>query len=120
MVVNDEWLNSYSMSMANFMARGLSDHNPSAVNMGIVQEKIRKPFQFFHYMLSDPRFNDIVKEAWSSQVSGNPWYILTSKLKIVKARLRRLNANNGNLHAAVVEARNKLINFQNSLPPPTF
>lgn len=115
-IVNGEWLQNFPMSMANFMARGLSDHSPAAVTIGLKHTCIKKPFQLFHYMLADPKFLTIVKEAWSRPVLGDPWYIVTMKLKWVKEGLKKLNKDSGNVHVAVIEARQALITFQDALP----
>ncbi|KAK1353543.1 hypothetical protein POM88_051908 [Heracleum sosnowskyi] len=60
-----------------------------------------KPFQLFHYMMEHELFMPSVQEAWEIQVSGNPCYILTTKLKNVKRALENLNSSVGNLHLLV-------------------
>lgn len=115
-IVNDCWLDNFQMSLANFLPRGLSDHSPSAVCLGVPMTSIKRPFQLFHHLLDHNLFLSEVKAAWGSHVSGDPWFILTSKLKRVKAAMIRLKRQKGNLHAAVINCRQALLNFQASLP----
>lgn len=63
-----------------------------------------------------PGFLDLFAEVWNVDISGDPWYVLTSKLKKEKAALKSFNSNNGNLHNAVATARNVLLDFQLSFP----
>ncbi|XP_074360335.1 uncharacterized protein LOC141700489 [Apium graveolens] len=115
-LVNNFWLSYYSMSLAHFRPRGLSDHNPAFIDMGVSYSAPKKPFQLFLHFLEHPGFLELVKEAWSSNIVGDPWFRVTSKLKLVKAAVKDLNRNVGNLHELVIEARVKLLRFQASLP----
>lgn len=57
-----------------------------------------------------------MSKAWDVEVSGNPWYVVTTKLKKVKVAMRNLNRVSGNLTVQVNEARNALNNYQGSMP----
>lgn len=50
------------------------------------------------------------------EVEGDPWFILTSKLKRVKSALKNSNIVKGNLHDLVENPRNNLKSFQNMSP----
>lgn len=67
-------------------------------------------------MLEAPEILDVVKEAWREEVIGDPWYVLTIKLKKVKESMRRLNTSKSNLHFAVEDDRNALLDFQLAMP----
>lgn len=103
-LVNEDWLNNFSSSRVQFLPRGLSDHCPALVYTGSFTEKIFKPFQFFQHIIAAPNFYNIVREVWNCDVTGNPWFILTSKLKHVKASLKTVNINLGDVHDKVKEA----------------
>lgn len=115
-LVNSVWLSTFEGSTANFSHRGLSDHSPAVINMGLEVTARKKPFQIFKYLFEHPDFFDIVKREWSSCVSGDHWFILTSKLKKVKHALKNLNSSVGNLCGLVIEKRNALESFQHSMP----
>lgn len=115
-VVNSSWLSAFNLAHAHFGEKGLSDHCPVNIFMGIPREKIHRPFQFFQHLISAPGFMEAVNNARVCDFTGDPWYVLTSKLKRVKEALRNLNTAQGNLHNAVDIARTALLNFQASMP----
>lgn len=115
--VNESWLHQFDLSIAEFLPHGLSDHNPAVVRMGVAINRIKKPFQLFAHLLENDNFIPCVQHAWATQVSGDPWFQLTTKLQRVKSALKALNRNMGNLHSLVESARSDLLNFQNLLPP---
>ncbi|KAK1402442.1 hypothetical protein POM88_002047 [Heracleum sosnowskyi] len=117
-LVNGELLNTFPMSYAFYMPRLLSDHSPGTVTLGVDWLKIGKPFQFYHHLVQHPDFLSIVRDTWSVVVYGDPWYILSTKLKHLKKELKKLNVSNGNLKAKVEEAGQNLVNFQSSMPSP--
>ncbi|XP_074327763.1 uncharacterized protein LOC141665679 [Apium graveolens] len=83
-IVNGDWLVKYSMSKALVLPRGLSDHCPITVSIGLASTRLRKPFQFFLHLVDDPNFLQVVQEAWLEEVTGDPWFILTMKIKKVR------------------------------------
>lgn len=115
-LVNESWLSEFRLSRAHFPARGLSDHSPAFVFLGINGERIMKPFQVFQHLIEHPKFKDTVEAAWNIDISGDPWFVLTSKLKNVKLALKTLNREHGNLHDQMIIARNAFLDFQESLP----
>lgn len=115
-LINHHWHKFFPLSLANFLPRGISDHNPAATSLGIQIEHKPKPFQFYHFMLDHPDFLDVVQNAWGEPVYGDPWFVVTTKLKKVKTALKTLNARFGNVHSAVDNSRNALFNFQSTLP----
>lgn len=116
-LVNEYWLENFDMSRAVFLPRGLSDHNPAAVTLGLHSDKIPKPFQVFNHLLELPDFIGVVKHAWEDNIEGDAWMVLTSKLKRVKMGLKELNTRNGNLNLKVEMARQNLLCFQSSMSP---
>lgn len=115
-LVNTAWVSCFPSSTAQFLSRGLSDHCPAFVHLGIAVKNLAKPFQVFQHILEHPEFISTVNNAWSANVEGDPWFILTSKLKQVKSCLKALNRSNGNLHEGVCQARNALMLFQENMP----
>lgn len=115
-MVNDYWLQYFDSSTANFLPRGLSDHNPSAVSLGLSRPRLHKPFQVFQHLIDHPEFLDVVKAAWDNNILGSPWFILTSKLRLVKSGLKRLNILHGDLNDRVRIARDELLSFQQNMP----
>lgn len=61
---------------------------------------------------------DVISEAWDQHVSGNPWYVLTIKMKKAKSALIKLNQNLDRLGYEVLLVKNDLLQFQSSLSTP--
>lgn len=104
------------MSLASFLPRGVSDHNPAAVSTGLTYASTRNPFQFFNHLIDHKDFMPTVASIWSTYFEGDAWFVLTSKLKRLKQALKTLNRNCGNLHTRVIDSRKALSNFQDALP----
>lgn len=115
-MVNVSWLSKFALSQAKILTRGISDHCPVAVSLGRDTERTRKPFHFFNHLISVPGFLEEVKKAWQVDIVGNPWFVLTSKLKHVKVAMRQLNRTTGHLSSCVIDARHTLDTFQAALP----
>lgn len=114
-LVNEHWLNHFDLSKAVFLPRGLSDHCPAAVSLGCARDRIFKPFQVFAHLLHHPDFLQVVNEAWEPSVLGDPWFVLTSKLKRVKDGMKCLNRNHGNLTSKVDNSRTALLEWQSTM-----
>lgn len=89
-LVNANWIEKFDHSLATFLPRGLSDHCPATVQLGLPTERIFKPFQIFHHLLEDDDFVPLVEAAWQATVTGNPCFVLSAKLKAVKQGLELL------------------------------
>lgn len=117
-MVNNSWLLNYDLSTANFLTRGFSDHCPAVIDLGVARTHNPKPFKCFDYLCDHPLFMSTVSSCWTTEVTGDPWYILTSKLKLVKAALKSLNHSIGDLHSRVNLNREVLASFQQNLQHP--
>lgn len=115
-LVNESWLVQFPASHCNFLPRGLSDHSPVLITEGFPAETVKKPFQVFKHIIDHAEFLSSVSEAWSCSVQGNPWFVLTTKLKRVKDKLKLLNKKCGNLRDAVNLARSALLAYQSNSP----
>lgn len=115
-LVNDIWLQNLNYSHAQFGEKGLSDHCPVFVSLGISRIKIQKPFQLFQHLIQAPNFLEVVSSAWNDDIHGDPWFVLTSKLKKVKLAMKMLNVNSGNLQNLVETTRSVLLSFQAAMP----
>lgn len=117
-VVNGEWLRLFPLSFVHFMPRLLSDHSAAFTTLGVDWKRVGKPFQVFHHLLHHPDFLEVVKRAWDPVVMGDPWFVLSTKLKKVKSNLKALNTTNGNLRTNVDVARKALCDFQMLMNKP--
>lgn len=114
-LVNDSWLQTFTLSTVHFMSKGLSDHCPAGVSLGLSREKIFKPFQVFQHLIDNENFLPTVAAVWEAQVLGDPWFVLTMKLRAVKQGLKTMNLTYGNLHDSVRLATQQLKNLQDNM-----
>lgn len=112
---NSNQFNHMTNASITVGSRGLSDHAPLILHTGIALPRLRKPFQFFNYMLNLDGFTDLIASTWQNQVSGNPLFILAEKLRHVKKALVTLNINQGNLTPNVQKIRQDLHAIQQAI-----
>lgn len=118
-MINPGWMHLFDSSSATFLNRGISDHSPAVTELGLAKCFLPKPFKFFNFLCGHNLFLPTVAKCWSTNIHGNPWFILTSKLKLVKQALKTLNSDVGNVHSRVAQTRAALDGFQQLLSNST-
>ena len=114
-MVNADWLTKFGLSSSFFPNRGFSDHSPATTDLGLSRNCPPKPFKCFDFLCEHPDFLTVVAQCWETSIVGDPWFVLTSKLKLVKHALKQLNRRVGNVHSNVSSNRAALCLHQNSL-----
>lgn len=112
---NPDWISSQSNVDTLFTLWGLSDHSASILN---IQDRSRgkpKAFQFYNYWINHPEFLNVVKEYWSTEIKGNPIYILSQKLTQVKKKLVSLHLNEGSIITQIKDTRDRLCQAQQKI-----
>lgn len=109
------WMLTQQNADAEFTHWGLSDHCASILHLKNRIRSCKKQFQFYNYWIEHPNFMQMVREAWSANISGNPMYILAQKLKLVKNKLVTLQKNEGPIQVQVQDARTKLCSIQEEI-----
>ncbi|GJV40598.1 zinc knuckle CX2CX4HX4C containing protein [Tanacetum coccineum] len=110
----------FAGSHAIFKPYRMSDHAPSVLCIPIVTKPKPKPFKFYNLITSYENFRRVVKDGWSTQISGFHMYRVTKKLKLLKKPLRKLLYDKGNLHNNVNQLRNDLDQVQTRLDADPF
>ncbi|XP_074328140.1 uncharacterized protein LOC141666056 [Apium graveolens] len=103
MLGNSHWFLKFTEGNVYVKNRGIMDHNPLFYEDPLHLQKIRKPFQFFNFMLHLPGFLDVVRQASTPDCHGEPMTILIKKLQVTKKALRVFNKAQGNVHSNVHE-----------------
>ncbi|KAL8110069.1 hypothetical protein AgCh_025974 [Apium graveolens] len=112
---NHSWLSTQQHVDCLFTPWGLSDHSAAILNIPDQRKSKPKPFMFFNYWLENPEFLPCVKAAWDNIISGNPFYIFSQKLNLVKRNLLRLNKAQGFTNILIKETREALCATQASI-----
>ncbi|XP_074266211.1 uncharacterized protein LOC141588682 [Silene latifolia] len=88
---NEEWLNVFLGSYANFLLEGLFDHCPCLINLEETIHNRKMPFKYFNMWASAPYFLETVQNSWGPEVRGNAMFTVVTKLKRLKKDLKALN-----------------------------
>ncbi|XP_056163671.1 uncharacterized protein LOC130137005 [Syzygium oleosum] len=89
-LINDLWNQLFSFSEATFLAPGISDHSPMVIKI-FPPLSSNKPFKFFNFWATHPKFLDLVTQVWDTHIVGTPMYMICCKLRVLKAKLKHLN-----------------------------
>ncbi|GJY84625.1 hypothetical protein Tco_0498651 [Tanacetum coccineum] len=114
-LANLEFQDCFVGAHAIFKPYRISDHSPSVLSIPSLVKVKPKPFKFFNVSILDKRFKDVVREGWSSHVSGFDMFRVVKKLKGLKKPIRKLMYDKGNLHANVIRLRENLDKLQTDL-----
>ncbi|GKC55430.1 hypothetical protein Tco_1078175, partial [Tanacetum coccineum] len=114
-LANLEFQDCFVGAHAIFNPYRISDHSPSVLSIPSLVKVKPKPFKFFNVSILDKRFKDVVREGWSSHVSGFDMFRVVKKLNSLKKPIRKLMYDKGNLHANVIRLRENLDKLQTDL-----
>lgn len=92
-LANPAWFNNFPDAKAHFYEPRTSDHSCIEVVLGHNFPSRPKPFKFFTCWSEHENFIAIVKNAWSTAVEGSPMFIVSQRLKVLKAHLKNFSKN---------------------------
>ncbi|KAF9622621.1 hypothetical protein IFM89_032520 [Coptis chinensis] len=109
MLCNVNWSSTFPGWKYKVVSRICSDHSPLMGGSISIPRPNNMPFKFFNMWCSHPKFKDVVMESWQEPLSGHSLYILTQKLKRLKAALKKWNKETfGNIRFKVEEETKRL------------
>ncbi|XP_030441239.2 uncharacterized protein LOC115663369 [Syzygium oleosum] len=112
---NDIWTQQFSFSEVTFLPPGISDHSPMVLRI-LLPHNSKKPFKFFNFWTSHPKFLDLVEQAWDTPIVGTPMFIICCKLRALKAKLKQLNRSSfSDISLRTEQARSELYAVQSAL-----
>ncbi|XP_021851633.2 uncharacterized protein [Spinacia oleracea] len=115
-LANQAWQNDYPSVEVCFLPEGQFDHSPGLLTVYPRSDGGRKPFKYFTMCKSSPLFLDIIQMARNFQCSGSKMFVLTNKLKKVKASLKELNrVGFTDIQAADLKAHHGMIAAQEGM-----
>nr|GEX56049.1 hypothetical protein [Tanacetum cinerariifolium] len=114
-LANLEFQDRFVGAHAIFKPYRIFNHSPSILYIPSIMKVKPNPFKFFNVFILDKRFKDVVREGWSSHVSGFDMFRVVNKLKGLKKPIRKMMYDKGNLHANVIRLRENLDRLQTDL-----
>ncbi|KAF5199001.1 Cytochrome p450 76ad1 [Thalictrum thalictroides] len=114
-MVNHAWSSVFPDTGVCVKPNGVSDHCPVVLSWFEMNSKA-SPFRFANGWIHLDGFQDVVKEGWKFEATGNPMLVLVQKLTHLKGVLKSWYAEYGSdLHKRVIEARGDLFKTQTLL-----
>ncbi|KAF5180539.1 hypothetical protein FRX31_029874 [Thalictrum thalictroides] len=114
-MVNVEWTSMFPNSAAEFLHLDVSDHSHVLVLWHASGRKIW-PFRFNNAWSLYPFFKDVLMSVWNQHAPGDLVTAISSKLKILKLKLKGWSKLHfSNFHERVAAARIDLHDFQEKL-----
>ncbi|XP_074277141.1 uncharacterized protein LOC141600791 [Silene latifolia] len=90
-LVNGDWLLTFTQTAAQFLSPGISDHCPALLTFP-GDPAPKKQFKFLDCWIDHPDFHHQVAAAWTSRVTGNSMFRFMAKLKNTRGCLKQLHA----------------------------
>ncbi|XP_069143598.1 uncharacterized protein [Solanum lycopersicum] len=87
-MVNDKWLDIMPHTNVTHLPSVGSDHSPLLLDMIDHKDTVIKYFKFLNYWTENDTFLHTVENCWNKKVTGNPMWILHTKLKRLTKTLR--------------------------------
>ncbi|GAA0170746.1 hypothetical protein LIER_41014 [Lithospermum erythrorhizon] len=107
-VAHSEWMHSMPGCNVSFKSFVESDHCAMDVSLYSNVHKKPRPFKYHNFWSTHESFMDLVRSAWDVSVEGNNMWILQTKLKSIKNKLKKLNREAfSNISSRVIEMKNE-------------
>lgn len=90
-ISNNDWLDFWSVVSCCTLTKSKSDHFPLLINLQKETWRHSLSFKFLRMWAENPDCRKVISEVWSMNVVGCPMLVLTSKLKVLKQKLRDWN-----------------------------
>lgn len=91
-MINGEFMSKYPSAHTTFQKPRFLDHCASIADFGNPFQMKDEPFKIFNFLTKHEQFLNTVRDVWrNTEIRGCKMFILTQKLRVLKAALRKLN-----------------------------
>ncbi|XP_058761495.1 uncharacterized protein LOC131634890 [Vicia villosa] len=115
LIGNVEWFKKYNEWTLRILAPNVSDHALLHVVNDTQNIVKKRRFKFYNCLTDIAGYEETVQKSWIEPLTGNPMYILWSKLQRLKPSLMKLGNNISNIKQNLVIARRNLEQAQSDL-----
>ncbi|CAK8570896.1 unnamed protein product [Lathyrus sativus] len=112
---NIDWLQGNIDLKLEILPPSISDHCLLGLNAVKINRAVQTKFKFTNSVVKISDYHDTVKQNWNKEITGRPMARLWYKLMRLQAPLSRLSKQFSNLQETIVQARNDLLQTQESL-----
>ncbi|CAJ2662070.1 unnamed protein product [Trifolium pratense] len=112
-ICNQAWVDAYTSLNCSSLVKNNSDHHPLLFEFNTHDIRYKASFKFMKMWSLHEGCHEVIADSWKETVIGCPMFILITKLKRLKEKLRSWNKGIfGNVHSSVNEAEQDLNNIQ--------
>jgi hypothetical protein len=116
-VCNQEWLDTCCLSSVSTRVKHQTNHHfPLLIDFQFSSISFASNFKFLRMWSLHPDCRSVILDCWNTVVIGCPMFILSSKLKLLKNKLKDWNKNCfGNVNDSVSSAESNLQHLQDQI-----
>lgn len=115
-ICNHSFLDLCSFISCSTLTNTTSDHYPLLFQFQSTNQTFTSNFKFLKMWTLHDDCKRLISDSWNTRVVGCPMYILCSKLKALKIKLKAWNKDIfGDIHSQVAEAEKNLADLQNHI-----
>jgi exonuclease III len=115
-ICNQSWVSFCNNVTVSTLVNAKSDHYPILLDFNFSNTTFTSQFKFHKMWSLHDSCKDLISNVWSTSFVGCPMFILCSKLKLLKERLKIWNKQVfGNVHSFVKDAEENLSNIQSHI-----
>ena len=100
---NAKWLDVLPFSSYEYLPQSSSDHSPLQIHMDMKSTMGLSPFKIFNFWQNSEGFQQVLQEAWSTQVSGSSLLSVGFKVKGFTILSWEMEAGQFDSHGDVVK-----------------
>lgn len=116
-LANETWKLMFPNETLTHLPASNSDHNPILLTLLKENQNKPYPFKFLSAWTRDPTSKNVVKNAWSKQLTGSFAFKFSKRIKITKSALRQWNKTHfKNCEVKIQEIMNEIEIAQNKEP----
>lgn len=85
-ICNQNMLDSCFAISCSTLVKNTSDHYPLLYDLQVSSAHFSSSFKFMKMWTLDKGCKDVISDCWNERVIGSPMHVLSTKLKMVKAK----------------------------------
>ena len=116
-IANSQWIHLFPHFSVQHLSAHIFDHNPIILDTSPLDLSLSRPFRFEEFWTYDPSCGSVISKAWVNHFSGSSSFILSKKLKAIKAALKIWNSTHfENIQKRIASSLHQLDIIQQSTP----
>lgn len=119
-MVNEDFLDTFSSAHSVFLPYIISDHSPTVLIIPSGGKKKKSAFRMSNFITEKEEFLQLVRTEWEKDIAGFYMFKVSQKMKLLKHKLHKLSWKNGNVHERVNTLRESIKEAQQEVDKNPF